>query len=93
MYQKRKAVYGVKSPSKKAVEVLEGWLLVLAPAGTGKTGVLSMRILKALKKGVAPQEILCLTFTNRALHPRKTAGSIVGKQARQSRHQYVSRYQ
>lgn len=41
-------------------------LLILAPPGTGKTYILSQRIYKAVQKGIRPDEVLCLTFTNRA---------------------------
>jgi len=44
----------------------EGAILVLAPVGTGKTRVLAERVRRALEKGIPPQRILCLTFTNRA---------------------------
>ncbi|MGQ4646808.1 3'-5' exonuclease [Lyngbya aestuarii] len=44
----------------------KGAVLVLAPVGTGKTRVLAERALNAMKRGISPQRILCLTFTNRA---------------------------
>ncbi|MHC5824733.1 MAG: UvrD-helicase domain-containing protein [Nostoc sp.] len=44
----------------------EGSILVLAPVGTGKTRVLAERVLCAINRGISPQRILCLTFTNRA---------------------------
>ncbi|MBE9126299.1 MULTISPECIES: UvrD-helicase domain-containing protein [unclassified Coleofasciculus] len=44
----------------------QGAILVLAPVGTGKTRVLAERVLRAMKRGISPQRILCLTFTNRA---------------------------
>ncbi|MEH1881224.1 UvrD-helicase domain-containing protein [Nostoc sp.] len=44
----------------------EGSILVLAPVGTGKTRVLAERVLCAINRGIPPQRILCLTFTNRA---------------------------
>lgn len=44
----------------------EGAILVLAPVGTGKTRVLAERVLCAINRGISPQRILCLTFTNRA---------------------------
>lgn len=45
---------------------ISGALLVLAPAGTGKTVVLAERAAKAIANGIEPARILCLTFTNRA---------------------------
>lgn len=43
-----------------------GAVLVLAPVGTGKTRVLSERVVCAIKNGISAHKILCLTFTNRA---------------------------
>lgn len=52
---------------KKAVEYNEGDLLIIAGAGTGKTAVLTQRIINIIKKGYAkPSEILALTFTEKA---------------------------
>jgi DNA helicase II / ATP-dependent DNA helicase PcrA len=48
------------------VERLSGPLLALAPAGTGKTTVLTERVASAVAQGVPPERILCVTFTNRA---------------------------
>jgi DNA helicase-2/ATP-dependent DNA helicase PcrA len=48
------------------VEHLHGPVLALAPAGTGKTTVLTERVARALDAGIPPDRILCVTFTNRA---------------------------
>jgi DNA helicase-2/ATP-dependent DNA helicase PcrA len=51
---------------KNIITLKSGNHIVLAPPGTGKTEILSQRILFALENNVKPQEMLCLTFTNRA---------------------------
>lgn len=48
-----------------------GAYLISAPVGTGKTSVLTERIAKAIENGVKPNEILALTFTNRAADEMK----------------------
>ncbi len=50
----------------QAIEAHDGKYLVLAPPGCGKTEILAERIARALDRGVKPEEMLCLTFTNRA---------------------------
>ena len=50
----------------RVIESVAGPLLVLAPAGTGKTRAMAERLGRALEGGVAPAHCLCLTFTNRA---------------------------
>lgn len=51
---------------KEIISQVKGAYLISAPVGTGKTTVLTERIITALDNGIKPEEILCLTFTNRA---------------------------
>ncbi|WQS96894.1 ATP-dependent helicase [Helicobacter pylori] len=50
----------------KAAKALQGHNLVIASAGTGKTSTIVGRILYLLDNGIKPEEILLLTFTNKA---------------------------
>ncbi len=59
------AYKGLNTAQKKAVEALEGPVMVVAGPGTGKTQVLSLRIAHILTEtDTPPSGILCLTFTN-----------------------------
>lgn len=50
----------------RAINASGGYYLVLAPPGCGKTDILSERIARAKEQGVDFEDMLCLTFTNRA---------------------------
>jgi len=54
------------NPEKLKIIATEGNILVTANPGTGKTLLLAGKFVDLLKKGVLPEDILCLTFTNKA---------------------------
>jgi len=72
---------GLNPAQSEAVQVLDGPVLMLAGAGTGKTKALTCRIAHLLTTGTArPNEILAVTFTNKAAREMKNrVGALLGE--------------
>ncbi len=74
---------GLNNEQKRAVDTIEGPVLVIAGPGSGKTQILSLRVANILlKTDVRPSNILCLTFTDSAsLNMRERLSKMIGREA------------
>ena len=74
---------GLNSAQKQAVEHIDGPLLIMAGAGSGKTKVLTCKIANLLAHNISPWNILAITFTNKAAtEMRERVDRMIGEGAK-----------
>lgn len=74
---------GLNEPQAEAVQHIDGPLMIIAGAGSGKTRVLTYRTAHLIQNGVDPFRIMLLTFTNKAAgEMRHRIESVIGPDAR-----------
>ncbi len=78
-------MFDLNDPQRQAVEHVGGPLLVLAGAGSGKTGTLAHRVARLLRRGADPERVCLVTFSRRA------AQELLGRAGRLSDAEAASR--
>ena len=88
--QKTPYLKGLNPSQLKAVLCTEGPLLIMAGAGAGKTKTVTLRILHLIKQGINPENILAITFTNKAAKEmRERVGKLLKDEEKNYSHDLV----
>ncbi len=77
MDQQEQLLEGLTVPQREAVAHVDGPLLIIAGAGSGKTRVITRRGEYLISQGIVPNQILAITFTNKAAGEMKSRVSAV----------------
>ena len=73
-------INSLNDSQKKAALKIDGPIIIVAGAGSGKTRVLTFRIAYLISQGIDPFSILSLTFTNKAAKEmKKRVGELVNE--------------
>ncbi len=83
MLSKEELLNDLTDPQREAAQHVDGPLLIIAGAGSGKTRVLTRRVAYLMACGIPPASILAITFTNKAAGEMKDrVGKLMGRHVR-----------
>lgn len=83
----------LNAPQREAVKQVNGPVLILAGAGTGKTRTLTCRVAHMLRRGIVGDSVLCLTFSNKAANEmRERVHEMIGSARKKSARPVLSTF-